>query len=102
MLATCFHAGFFLGLFFDPEDGGDMFLRNVGLLSTDYTALYPRGQKSSECQLLHIFQLFSFQFSWYSRISSTILVTFNLILSDFWGVIHLAKPCSGLERTHLW
>jgi hypothetical protein len=24
------HAGFFLGLLFDPEDGGDMFLRNVG------------------------------------------------------------------------
>jgi hypothetical protein len=23
-------AGYFLGLFFDPEDGGDMFLRNVG------------------------------------------------------------------------
>jgi hypothetical protein len=22
-LATCFHAGIFLGLFFDPEDGGD-------------------------------------------------------------------------------
>jgi hypothetical protein len=30
VLATCFHAGFLLGLFFDPEDGGDMFLRNVG------------------------------------------------------------------------
>jgi hypothetical protein len=30
------------GLFFDPEDGGDMFLRNVGWLSTDYTVLYPR------------------------------------------------------------
>jgi hypothetical protein len=29
-------------LFFDPEDGGDMFLRNVGCLSTDYTVL---GQK---------------------------------------------------------
>jgi hypothetical protein len=28
--ATCFHAGFLLGLFFDPEDGGYMFLRNVG------------------------------------------------------------------------
>jgi hypothetical protein len=28
-LATCFHAGILLGLF-DPEDGGDMFLRNVG------------------------------------------------------------------------
>jgi hypothetical protein len=30
MFATCFHAGFLLGLFLDPEDGGDMFLRNVG------------------------------------------------------------------------
>jgi hypothetical protein len=27
-----------LGLFFDAEDGGDMFLRNVGWFSTDYTA----------------------------------------------------------------
>jgi hypothetical protein len=25
-LATCFHAGILLGLSFDPEDGGDMFL----------------------------------------------------------------------------
>jgi hypothetical protein len=35
------------GLFFDPEDGSDMFIRNVGWLSTDYTALYPRRQNSS-------------------------------------------------------
>jgi hypothetical protein len=28
--ASCvLHAGFFLGLFFDPEDGADMLLRNV-------------------------------------------------------------------------
>jgi hypothetical protein len=25
-----FNAGSFLGLFFDPEDGSDMFLQNVG------------------------------------------------------------------------
>jgi hypothetical protein len=31
-----------LNYFFDPEDGGDMFLRNVGSNSTDYTASYPR------------------------------------------------------------
>jgi hypothetical protein len=43
----CFHAGFLLGLFFDPEDRGDMFLRNVGWLSTDYTALYHRIWYSS-------------------------------------------------------
>jgi hypothetical protein len=29
LLATWFHADFFIGLFFDPEDGGHMFLRNV-------------------------------------------------------------------------
>jgi hypothetical protein len=28
-LAICFHAGFFVGLFFGPEDGGNMFLLNV-------------------------------------------------------------------------
>jgi hypothetical protein len=31
-----------LSFFFDPEDGGDVFLRNVSWHSTDYTALYPR------------------------------------------------------------
>jgi hypothetical protein len=35
-------AGFLLGLFFDPEDGGDMFLQNVNELSIGYTALYSR------------------------------------------------------------
>jgi hypothetical protein len=32
--------GFSLGLLFKPKDG-EMFLRNVGWLSTDYTAIYP-------------------------------------------------------------
>jgi hypothetical protein len=40
LLATCFHAGILLGLIFDPEDGGDMFLRYVGRFSTVYMALY--------------------------------------------------------------
>jgi hypothetical protein len=30
LLVTCFHTGFFLGLFFEPEKGGYVFLRNVG------------------------------------------------------------------------
>jgi hypothetical protein len=29
-ITPCSHAGFLLRLFFDPEDGGYMFLRNVG------------------------------------------------------------------------
>jgi hypothetical protein len=28
---------------FGPEDGGDIFLRNIGWLSIDYTTLYPRS-----------------------------------------------------------
>jgi hypothetical protein len=31
---------------FDPEDGGDMFLRNIRLIPTDHVALYPRRQNS--------------------------------------------------------
>jgi hypothetical protein len=36
------HAGFLLGLLFNQEDGGSVFLRNVGWLSPDYMALCPR------------------------------------------------------------
>jgi hypothetical protein len=34
------HASFLLGFLLDPEDGDDMFLRKVGWLATEYTALY--------------------------------------------------------------
>jgi hypothetical protein len=39
LLATCFHAGLVLGLFFYIEDGGDTFLRNVAGFLWNYTAL---------------------------------------------------------------
>jgi hypothetical protein len=41
-------AHWFAEQFFDPEDGGDTFLRNVGYKSTDYTASYPRRRYSSK------------------------------------------------------
>jgi hypothetical protein len=44
--ACLLHDGFLLSLIFDLEDGGDMFLRNVGRLSPEYKALYPRRLNS--------------------------------------------------------
>jgi hypothetical protein len=35
-------------LFYNPEDGGDKFLRNVGYHSTHYTASHPRRKYSSK------------------------------------------------------
>jgi hypothetical protein len=57
----CLPPRFLLGLYFGPENGGDMFL---GRLSTDYTALYPRRWYSSqpplwEPQILHVTILLS-------------------------------------------
>jgi hypothetical protein len=46
-LPTCLLPGFCWTYFFDTEDGGDMYLRNVGLNSTDYTASYSRRWYSS-------------------------------------------------------
>jgi hypothetical protein len=47
-------------LVFDPEDGGDTFLRNVGCISTDYTASHPRRWYSSKKKELNL---------WYSSTS---------------------------------
>jgi hypothetical protein len=41
LVATFFHTGFLFGLFFEYEDGSDIFLRNVGWLPTYSAALYP-------------------------------------------------------------
>jgi hypothetical protein len=39
-ITLCFPLAFTPGFLLGPEDGGDMFLRNVGWLSESYTALY--------------------------------------------------------------
>jgi hypothetical protein len=41
-ICNMLHAVFLLSLFFDPEVGGDIFLRNFGSLSTEYMALLHR------------------------------------------------------------
>jgi hypothetical protein len=40
LLVTCFHASVSFALFLDPEDVSNIFLRNFGWLSTNYTALF--------------------------------------------------------------
>jgi hypothetical protein len=47
LLATCLLAVSCWNYLFDPEDGGDMFLRNVGCNLRDYTASHPRRWYSS-------------------------------------------------------
>jgi hypothetical protein len=37
-----------LGILFNPDDGDEIFYRNFCQLSTDYTALYPGTQNSSQ------------------------------------------------------
>jgi hypothetical protein len=44
--------------FFGHENGGDMFLRNVGLLSTDYMTLYIRRKNTTRYhQFIEILRL---------------------------------------------
>jgi hypothetical protein len=46
------HAGFLINLFFDPEDGGDIFLHNISWLSMDYMVLYI-SQKTELFRITH-------------------------------------------------
>jgi hypothetical protein len=49
-----------LGLFFDPECGSDMFLRNIDWLSTDYMALYLINLQNHSCENLKPYNIPSF------------------------------------------
>jgi hypothetical protein len=49
-------AGFLLGLLFDLEDGGKMFMRNVGF-SPNYGAMQPRRPYSSKAIKNYFFQV---------------------------------------------
>jgi hypothetical protein len=52
-ICCLFQAGLLPGLFFDPEDGGDKFLRNVGWLSPNYIVLCLRRRTSFFFHLLY-------------------------------------------------
>jgi hypothetical protein len=47
LLAALFHASYLLGFFFDPNAKGDVILQDVCWLPSDYAALYPIIQNSS-------------------------------------------------------
>jgi hypothetical protein len=60
--AAILHAGFLLGLLFNPVDRDDTFLRKVGRLSTNYMALCSRTQNTFKQfiiskEMLHITQM---------------------------------------------
>jgi hypothetical protein len=60
------HIGFLIGLFFYPEDGGDMFLRIVVWLSMDYTAFCPR-RYNSPCHCCKNLKFYTPLFEWAVR-----------------------------------
>jgi hypothetical protein len=70
---------------FNPEYGGDMFLRNVGWHWTDYTALYPRRWYSS-------FQRLS-----YTDLSVTVLASKSFAQTP--GRCYLPLPWKSTERS---
>jgi hypothetical protein len=81
------HAGLLLGLLFDPEDGGDMFLRNVSWLSPGYKTFYPRKQNSLNL-------LFLFRDHWVQE---------NLCSADIW--LHLTRiniNIQNLQTPTVW
>jgi hypothetical protein len=78
--SSLLYASFLLNLFFDPADGGDMFLRNIGWLSTDYTALYPRRYNHRYDNLRFYIVMFIVWTAWGHNLSVTPLS----MLINFW------------------
>jgi hypothetical protein len=61
------------GLYFVPECGGEMFFRNVGRLSTDYTALL-----SQKAKLFNLTWVLFIIFIIINTVSITIIMNFSL------------------------
>lgn len=54
LFSTCFSRPLLDRLILDPEDGGDLFFRNVSLLPTDCTVLYPTRKNSSKWNIIPV------------------------------------------------
>jgi hypothetical protein len=81
------HENFMVGLLFDPEDGYDMFLRNVSLLSPDFTALFLRKKKFVVASKKKKFNLCN-------NTEIFLMVAFDpiiVILSGFFNIMGLSK-----------
>jgi hypothetical protein len=81
-----FHAGLLLDLLFDPEDCGNVLLRNVNRLSPGYMALYPRRQNSSEVTAMRTWGLHQMSLRSFLIISSHLCLAFHnaVFRSVFW------------------
>jgi hypothetical protein len=61
------HVGFLLGLLFDPEYEGDISLRKVNLLPTEYTELCPRYSELNDvCSFLSVYN------NWHKQLTSSL------------------------------
>jgi hypothetical protein len=81
---------------FDPEDGRDMFLRNVGFLSTDYTGYIPedRSLHNHRCENVKKLAEF-FHFSKFRCCAGYEGLTGN------WAVVHPSARQSIAEGSKL-
>jgi hypothetical protein len=70
LFATWFHAHFLIWFFFDSEERGDMVLRNVRCLSTDYIVLCLRSYNSSKM----------FEFHGGTKLCSVMFLSYSLVV----------------------